>query len=42
MAAVFTAVDITALAGGVTTIVTGLVGVTLILVGYRWAKRALK
>lgn len=41
MAAVFTAVDIAGLATGVTTIVVGLIGATLILVGYRWARKAL-
>lgn len=41
MAAVFTAVDITGLATGVTTIVVGLIAVTLIIVGYRWARRSL-
>lgn len=41
MAAVFSAVDISGLSTGVTTIVVGLVAVTLIMVGYRWAKRAL-
>lgn len=41
MAAIFTAVDISSLATGVTTIVVGLIGVTLIMVGYRWARRAL-
>ena len=41
MGAVFGAVDITGLATGVTTIVVGLIGVVLILVGYRWARKAL-
>jgi hypothetical protein len=41
MAAVFSAVDISGLSTGVTTIVVGLIGVTLILVGYRWARKAL-
>ncbi|MBT9175101.1 MAG: hypothetical protein DDT22_00775 [candidate division WS2 bacterium] len=41
MQEVFAAVNLTGLAGGVTTIVVGLIAVTLILVGYRWARRAL-
>lgn len=41
MADVFTAVDISGLSTGVSTIVVALIGVTLIMVGYRWAKRAL-
>jgi len=42
MAAVFTAVDVTGLSTGVETIVVALIGVSLILVGAKWARRALR
>lgn len=41
MANIFAAVDILGLGTGVTTILVGLIGVTLIFVGYRYARKAL-
>ncbi len=41
MAAIFSAVDITTLAGSVTTILVGFVGVTLLFVGFRYVRKSL-
>lgn len=38
---IFTAVDITGLSTGVTTILTGLIGVILLFVAYKFARKAL-
>lgn len=40
MAALFSAVDITALTTNVTTILTGFIGVSLLFVGYRYIKKS--
>jgi len=40
MAAIFSAVDITGLTTGVTTIITGFIAVSLIFVAWRYTKKA--
>lgn len=40
MSAIFSAVDLTTLSGGVTTILVALIGVSLLFVGYRYVKKA--